>query len=1078
MKFINLHGHTSFSNGDGHGTPLQHVQRVKELGMSALALTEHGNTSSHVQLEQAAVDAGIKPIFGCELYVALPKVRAKFHQTVLAMNKNGYRQLNRLVSQGWERHFSGSMSVAPGELLTPQNVSDLIVLSGCADSWLSCMLAGGKSLGDRLDLAGGCDSGEVEQRFSKALRIVEAFQKVYGDRYYLELQPFSNYDRTCFLNEQLQKLHELTGVPLVSTADVHYHDDGGWKVQQLANAIGWGKSFEEVGANRDYAASECTYPTSDEHMTKRLVDAHVTPVNAQAAIDNTQVVADRCNVVLPKTKPIRVSDNITETDQEAVQLLRQRIKEGFYYRMDHHPEFKKAFEANPEGYRARIVKELKTIIPKGFADYFLVNQQIILWAKRNGIVVGPGRGSAAGSLVCYLLQLTEINPMLYPNMLFERFLDPARSDAPDIDTDYQDDRRSEIFAFAREMYGDKNVGNIGNFNKYRGRTAVKDTARALNIPLYDANKLANLIGDAAAGSEREFNTAEDAVAMFDTAKRLMEKHPGWELAFQLEGDQKTMGVHAAGMVLSNTPISDTCAIYRKKKAGEEDYSEIIAFDKRDAAYLNMLKLDCLGLSTMAIIADVIDMVPNLTLGDMYRLEPTDTNVLMTWVRDDLVGIFQFEGRTTRGIVESVCTGLDKTSFSVLSDINALSRPGAMTSGMTNRYIKVSQGGAVTLIHPVIDKLLADTHGCLVYQEQVMRIGKEFGGLADDEIGRLRKIIGAKQQGGAFEAFWAKFRDGAMRLHGVEESKAREVWEWMAASSSYLFNIAHSISYALVAYWCAYLKTYYPVEFFVASARVASGRGKVKGKVSPEEVLLRDALAHGFEILPPDIAHSGPSWTVEVGKDGVKRIRGGLSQIEGLGQKTVENILRHRDENEGVVTWDSLQGKVRGLGPKTVEKCKAFCASADPYGLSVTGEVINIVNQGLASGRLYSGEGEVNSSNVAQFDGRKCSFVGRVLSVTLVDALSDMAARQGVSRDEVYRSVKQPRLQTKARVVALDEFGKEFRVTVSRFVYPKLRAALNVFDDKGVFGIAAVGKVSADYGVLMADNLFIEQIRFT
>lgn len=1068
MEFINLHGHTSFSNQDGHGTPQQHVDRVKELGMTALALTEHGNTSSHVQLEQAANKAGIKPIYGCELYVALPKTRAKFHQTVLAMNQEGYRQLNRLVSAGWRETFAGSMSVNPRDLLKPAETSGLIVLSGCADSWLSCLLAGGKSLGPKLDLSKGVPQLEVNQRFEKALRLVEAFQKCYGGRYYLELQPFSYYDRTCFLNEQLQQLSEKTGVPLVATCDVHYHEPGGWRVQQLANALGWGKTFYEVGEGRNYEASECTFPESDEYLTQRLVDAQVSKENAKIAIANTRVIADRCNVTLPKTNPIRVSFNEDGTDHAAVELLKQALLRGLQFRFHNFPEFAAHYKAHASEYKARINKEFGVIQAKGFADYFLINQQIISWAKEQGIVVGPGRGSAAGSLVCYLLQITEINPMLYPNMLFERFLDPGREDAPDIDTDYQDSRRGEVFDYARETYGEENVGNIGNFNRYRGKTAVKDTARALRIPLAKAEQFAGFIGDTPHGSPREFNSAEDAAAAFQPCGKMVQQHPDWALAFDLEGDQKTMGVHAAGMVLSNTKISDTCAIYRRKKAGEDDYSEIIAFDKRDAAYLNMLKLDCLGLSTMTLVGDVIDMVPDLTLQDIYRLTPDDPKVLQKWVDDDLTGIFQFEGATTRKIVKQVCTGLERTNFGVLSDINALSRPGAMTSGMTAQYIKVANGAKPRLIHPVIDKLLADTNGCLVYQEQVMRIGKEFGGLSDKEIGRLRKIIGAKQQGGAFEAFWVKFRDGAVQLHNVSEELARQVWDWMAASSNYLFNIAHAVSYTTIAYWCAWLKTYHPLEFYVAALRVASGKGHVKGKVSPEKVLLLDAAKHRVKALPPDIAVCGPDWTAVPEQGGVM---GGLKQIKGLGAKTTANIMEYMAGHK-VKGWSDLQKAVRGLGPKTVQRCQAFCESADPFDLALSSRVAVTVTK--------SARWAVNPFTTADLpknDGQECEFAGQVLGVTYIDVIADLAERQNITREEVLDSLKQPDLSTRARVIALDPCGNEFRLTVSRFVFPRVEQQLRAFDDKGVWGVYASGQANAEFHCLMVSEITLKKVDF-
>lgn len=601
MRFISLHSHTSFSAGDGHGSPEDHILRVKELGMSAMALTEHGNTSSHVQLEKAALEHGIKPIFGVEAYVANPGEKLKYHQTILAMNEDGYRQLNRLVTSSWvkdeetKRGFHHSPTVHFDQLLDPKETSDLILLSGCASSVVSQAIAGGKKFGPPAD-------------YKKVKKLVERFQDAYGDRYYLELQHFYEYEKTHTINESMVWLHEDTGIPLVATADVHYPRFEDWEINQVSNAIGWGTTVEklEKGDRKYDSQPGQTFPESDEAMVRAIGLTGVDDEYAKAAVAETAAIADRCNVTLPKTDPVRFSGS-DGTDEGAAKLLKQAIAEGAKWRKETSKEFAEDWDARKLEYIARIKKELDTIIPKAFSDYFLINKQIIGWAKDNGIAVGPARGSAAASLVCYLLRITEVNPMMYPDMLFERFLDPGRDDDPDIDTDYQDDRRNEVFDYAREIYGHENVGNIGNFSRYRGKSAIKSVAKVYGIPVWEAESYGDYISEAPSGDPREYNTAEDAAEAFPEAKEFIEDNPGMERAFRLEGDMKTLGVHAAGMVISNLPISDTCAIYERTKTNGEK-AEVIAYDKRDASYLNMLKLDCLGLLTMTIIADTIDLV--------------------------------------------------------------------------------------------------------------------------------------------------------------------------------------------------------------------------------------------------------------------------------------------------------------------------------------------------------------------------------------------------------------------------------------------------------------------------------------
>ena len=521
MKFINLHGHTSFSYGDGHGLPAAHVKRAKELGMSAMALTEHGNTSSHVQFEKAAKEHGVKPIYGVEAYVAPPKTKQKFHQTILAMNENGYRQLNRLVTRSWSEGFYYDPTIHPEWLLDPEQTSDLILLSGCADSWLSCTLAGGKSLGIRRHEGIGPMKESDDDRLQAGAELGERFQEGYGDRFYLEVQTFDNYHRTRFLNQQIEVLSRETDVPLVATADVHYPLPEDWEIQRLANAIEWKRTVSSLAEGRDYEAGRASYPESDREVFGRLKSTGLSPQSVKDAILNTRTVADRCNVVLPKTSPVRYSGS-DGTDKGAQRILKQKIMDGVAFRMETSEVFANDFTDRQAEYKARIKKELDVILPKGFSDYFLVNEQVIGWAKDSGIAVGPGRGSAASSLICYLLRLTEVNPMEFPQMVFERFLDPSREDDPDIDTDYQDDRRHEVFDYMRDVYGEENVGNIGNFSRYRGRTAIKAAGKALQVPYGKTEDFANLIGLPAFGDARAFNSAEDTAASFQEAQEIVQ----------------------------------------------------------------------------------------------------------------------------------------------------------------------------------------------------------------------------------------------------------------------------------------------------------------------------------------------------------------------------------------------------------------------------------------------------------------------------------------------------------------------------------------------------------------------------
>lgn len=1076
MKFVNLHGHSSFSYGDGHKLPKDHVQRVKELGMDALALTEHGNTSSHVQFEIAATKEGIKPIYGVEAYVAPQGEKRKFHQTILAMDEEGYRQLNRLVTRSWGEGFYYEATVDPEWLLDKEQTSHLILLSGCADSWLSCAIAGGKSLGERLDEEESelflRDEEALSEHLQEAINLVERFQEVYGDRYYLEIQPFDNYYRTCFINKCIEHIAAETGIPVVATADVHYPHPDDWEVQRLSNAIKWGKSVEELAEGRDYESGQTTYPLSDKALYERLRRTGVSAATAKASILNTRKVAERCNVTLPKTTPVRYSGS-DGTDEGAKRLLKRRIMEGVKFRKETSEVFAEDFSSRENEYKARIKKELDVILPKGFSDYFLINEQVISWAKSQGIAVGPGRGSAASSLICYLLRITEVNPMKFPQMVFERFLDPSREDDPDIDTDYQDDRRNEVFEYMRGIYGEENVGNIGNFSRFRGKTAVKTAGKALRVPYPDTESLAGYIETPAYGDPREFNSAEDAVAAFPEAHAIVGKYPDLKLAYGLEGDMRGLGVHAAGMVISNNPISETCSIYKRKKSNG-DSTEVIAYDKRDAAYLKMLKLDCLGLLTMTIIADTIELVnsESLTLEQLYNLPLDDEKVLKGFADDDLTGIFQFEGRSTRGIVKDIFLGKDRIpNFMHLADINALSRPGSLSSGMTRQYISVENGEARKSIHPVVDEVLGETNGCLVYQEQVMRIGKEFGGLADSEVGRLRKIIGAKQAGGAFDEFWAKFRDGANQLHGVPEGKAKEVWDYMAASASYLFNVSHAISYALVAYWCMYLKVYYPAEFFASSLRSAAKKGKVKGQADPQQLILRDAAAHGLTINAPNPKTSEVTWQPNKERTGIEA---GFTQIPGIGEKTARRMVEDRTEKTSEsdpVLWQFFVDNTPMFGVKSKERAEMIQGSSDPFEIYLTNDAINSVVEAISEDIIPLSFPNATSATIGEQEGKFVTYVGHVVAVKIIDHLAEVRQRENLTHEEVTAKLRSPELAIKAKIICADPGGTEVHVNVSRFLYPALAEEIGTIKDDGIFVIHAEGVANAGFGpAVQAESL--------
>ena len=1071
MDWVSLHTHTTFSMGDGYGAVPTHISRVgPELGMKAVGFSEHGSTSSWVQLEQEARKAGIKPIFGVELYVTEGRNLKKFHQTVFAMNEEGLRNLNRLVTRSYDEGKYGLWpTVHTDWLLDPAQTRGLIVLSGCADSWLSCSILGGKAFGDR--------RSDWKQEDAQAGRIlIERFQEVYGDRYYLEQQQFPDLERSTILNQLFCDLSQITGAKTVATADVHYPYPDQNEMQRILHAAlrpGTG-TIEAADQGWEYDIL-LTYPESDQQIVDALKRQELSDDEAWSAVLETKEIAARCDVELPKSRPVRYRPSPTERKvQSPTSRLKEWLENGIDYRLETNPRFAEDYFAREDAYWERIDLEFGTVTGKGFEDYLLVTADLCQYAKRNKIGMGPGRGSGAGSLLLYLLRITEINPMFFPLMQFERFIDPSRPDMPDIDLDFADP--SIIFAYGEEKYGYERVSHIANFARFRGKSAVKDIARVYQIDSFEIADFTKLIVDRPDGDARENDSVEDTIESFQVAADLVEKYPELRLASKLEGDYRGLGKHAAGMVISTDPIADTSALYMTEdKQGRK--IQTIAYDKRDAEYLNILKLDILGLTTMQIIADVIEMVDKeeeLNFEMLYALPLDDQKVLRAFAEADVTGVFQFDGRTTRNITEKVFKNLPEDAeidFNVLADINALSRPGSLISGMTKRYEGVAQGTKEPeKYHPIVNPTLETTNGCLVYQEQVMSIGREMGKFPGAKVGALRRIIGKKKAGGAFEAFYEEFLEGAT-AQGVPRQVARQMWDFMATSSSYLFNIAHAVAYAVIAYWCMYIKINYPAQFYAASLRRAK---KTKDK-DPALALMQDAVKHGIEVLPISLEHSEMTW--EPTKNG-KAVRAGFMQIQGVGEAAAPLAKAWRDqrrkeisdlpfeEYDGVketMSWDDMRyigekwgtrkgekylrseaSGVKGFGPKMLEKIKAFTMDPDPFRIYAATWACNALAATIDRGEVPLSRPTANARKIASEESwdKEVVFIGLVKEVRIIDVVEAERKRTNHTREQVITDLRDPHLQTKAKIIATDHTGLEIHINVHRWMYPEVAGELS------------------------------------
>lgn len=684
-------------------------------------------------------------------------------------------------------------------------------------------------------------------------------------------------------------------------------------------------------------------------------------------------------------------------------------------------------------YVDRVKYEMGLIIEKNFADYFLMVSDAIRFGKDNGVAFGPGRGSVAASVVAWLLRITEIDPYLHQDMLFERFIDVSRADPPDIDIDCSDEERYKIKDYLTDKYGADCVGQIANYVRYRGKNSLADVARVYNIPIAAKEIVSNLVIERSGGDSRFDATLEDTFDMFPNAKTVLETYPDIWQATRLEGNVRGMSVHAAGLVVSGSPITEICAVY------ERDGVHCISIDKYDCEYIELLKLDFLGLSTMGMIARCLDMA-GLTLDDLYAIDIEDKETIDVFLRGDVTGVFQFEGRATRIVNRDVAPN----RFQHIADINALSRPGPLFSGTTAEYIDVRHARRkATRLHPMVDDITRRTYGQIVYQEQILRILRDMGGFDWFSVGQIRRIISKKMGEAAFQMNYEKFAEGAERLHNIPREVSDRIWKRLVTSGTYSFNIAHAISYSTLAFWTAWLKCHYPLEFYAASLAKASDQ-------EAQFKLMKDALAHGISITPPILNTSRRTWHAVPSLG----IVAGWEQIPGIGPKTAERIdeMRWGPGGKKFTGWSDLQA-IPGIGPKTVSSMENFATAHDPFGIHKTEKVMSRVmtwlhgqsqvpvptHDGSAIAAIHMENRDFRSGKFEK--GPRVVYAGIVKGREYKDAIEDARSRSGMEIEEIIKTMKRPDLVKSCSLRCFDTTDEEIYLRINRWNFPRLRRTI-------------------------------------
>jgi DNA polymerase-3 subunit alpha len=882
-EFVHLHLHTQYSLLDGAIRLDELFEKAKEYRMPALAMTDHGTMFGVIEFYQQALKNGIKPIIGCEVYVApgsrLDKTtkgpsEASYHLILLAKNLAGYRNLMKLVSTAFFEGFYYKPRVDK-ELLR-QHQEGLIALSACLHGEVPYFLAAG----DR----------------NRALQAADELRSIFSEgRFYLELQE-NKIPEQKKVNEGLMEIARELSLPLVATNDCHYLKREDAQAHEILLCIQTGKTLKD--------ADRMKFST-DEFFFRSAAEMEALFSYCPEAVRNTVEVAERCNLDL-KLGELQFPQFQVPPGETLDSFLEKSAQKGLEDRL---AELRDLGQSPPLGidfYRQRLQKEVGMIQKMGFSGSFLIVSDFIRYAKSRGIPVGPGRGSGAGSLVAYCLGITEIDPLVN-GLLFERFLNPERVSPPDIDIDFCITGREEVIQYVRNKYGQDHVAQIITFGKMQARAVIRDVGRALNMPYGEVDRIAKMIPNT-------LNiTLEEALQQEPRLSELARGNPEVKklltLARSLEGLPRHASTHAAGVVISSCPLVEVVPLYRGQ--GNEIMTQ---YAMKDVEKIGLIKFDFLGLKTLTMIEDVLKRV-EASRGerlDMRRLSLTDRKTYDLLCSGDTSGVFQLESSGMKDLV----VRLMPERFEDLVALLALYRPGPLKSGMVDDFIKRKQG-KTPIAYEVADlkEILEETYGVIVYQEQVMKIATKLASFNLAQADLLRRAMGKKN---AEEMAMQKknFLEGAQKSK-ISAKKAEKLFDLMAKFAEYGFNKSHSAAYALVAFQTAYLKAHYPVEFMAALLSSEMGNS--------DKILrhLGECREKKVEVLPPDVDESHSDFTVVGGK-----IRFGLAAVKNVGLAAIQSILSAREEKGNFTSLADFCLKVdlRKVNKRVIEslvKCGAF-----------------------------------------------------------------------------------------------------------------------------------------------------------
>jgi DNA polymerase-3 subunit alpha len=887
MSFTHLHVHSYYSLMDGLNSPAELVKAAKDAGQTALAVTDHGTLSSHREMQIACKEQGIKPILGVEAYISPTdrfdrssktdkSIQAYNHIILLAKNKKGLENINILQELAWNEGFYHKPRI-DREILK-EYAEGIIVLSGCLNGLISKCIE--------------------KNEFSEAKLILKDFKKTFGEDFYIEVQSHNPKE----INEGLLSLADELKIKAVATGDAHFAKEEDRILEEAMLILSTSPKadkeadFEMSRQMKDmldrfnylYPDRKISFVDYNLFIQTRAEieeDFKKSGINRTDIFDNTMEIAEKIGEydfnrgldLLPVPK--------TNADQKLAQMALEGLKR---LNLD-----------KDKAYLDRLQEELSIIKDKSFASYFLVVADMVNWAKDNSIMVGPGRGSAAGSLVCYALGITDVDPIEY-DLLFFRFINPERNDFPDIDTDFEDRRRKEVKDYLKKKF--KHVASISTYTYFKDKGVIRDAARVFMVPLSDVNR-----------AMKSIDTFEDFMESPNT-KEFRIKYPEvvW-LAERLRGKIRSVGVHAAGVVVAKDDIRKYAPVESREDAQDQVSGRIpvVAYDMDTVADIGLIKLDALGLKTLSVISDTLKSVKDRTGKEIILsdLPLDDKEVYKTLSEGYTKGVFQAEATPYTNLL--IKMGVDK--FEDLAASNALVRPGAMNT-VGASYIKRKHGQeAVEYVHPIMKPFTENTYGVIIYQEQVMQACVHLGGMTWSEADKVRKIIGKKKDAKEFDQFKDKFIEGAERH--ISKKQAQHLWHDFEAHAGYSFNRSHAVAYSMLSYYTAWLKKYYPLEFIFSILKNENDKD-----VRTEYLI--EAKRLGLKVLLPHINESDIYFSLQ--KDA---IRFGLAEVKYISDSIANKIIDKRPYIDYADFIQKASTKGSGINSRAVSALNSIGGAA-------------------------------------------------------------------------------------------------------------------------------------------------------